>query len=175
MANLDNPYAGIINMMREQGGKNNAPNLMLGEVLTPLPELTIKTGDIQLDKSNLLIADYLMPDYKRSYSMTGVMHASTPDNFAVTSTVDDGGYNASPHSHSVKSMNFTTTKDNFSAHGDGTNPADNDGTAEGCYLEFKDSFKIGDIVALQQFPGTVKFLIYCRVISLEEQDGDNNG
>lgn len=164
MANLDNPYAGIVNLMREQGGKNNSPDIMLGEVLTPFPELTIKTGDVQLDKDNLLMADYLMPGYKRSYYMKGVMHASYSGNFASTNSVNVGDHGS--HNHSVNNMDFTTNKDNFYAHGDGNNPVDNDGSASDCYLELKDSLKAGDLVALQQFPGTNKFLIYCRVISL---------
>jgi hypothetical protein len=166
MASVDNPYSGIINLMKTHGAADNAPNIMLGEVLTVSPNLTIKAGDLQLDKDNLFIADYLLSGYKRSYNMEGVMHAQFDGNFATTNSVSDGGYQASAHTHNVKDLSLTTTKDNFSVHGDGANPADNDGSASGKYLTFKDTLKKSDMVALQQFPGTNQFLVYCKVARL---------
>lgn len=68
--------------MREQGSKNNAPNLMLGKIVSTSP-LLIQVGDIQLDKDNLYVADYLMPNYKRnlktSFNLNLVIDGDTSD------------------------------------------------------------------------------------------------
>lgn len=53
---LKNPYSELINMMREQGAKYNPPSLQLGIVMTSQP-LKIKSGDMQLNLNNLLLAD----------------------------------------------------------------------------------------------------------------------
>lgn len=61
---MKNPYSALINHMREQGGKNNTPYVQVGLVISPDP-LTIKLGDLQIGKDNLLVADYLLPGYAR--------------------------------------------------------------------------------------------------------------
>ncbi|MDP4146521.1 MAG: DUF2577 family protein [Bacillota bacterium] len=52
-----NPYAHIINIIREQGAKYNPASIQLGEVIDSKP--TIKTADIQLNANNLLVNDQI--------------------------------------------------------------------------------------------------------------------
>lgn len=56
--------------MRTQGGKNNTPYVQVGVVVSPEP-LTVKLGDLQIGKDNLLVAEYLLPNYARKYSANG--------------------------------------------------------------------------------------------------------
>ena len=65
MQNND-PYLDLINIMRVHGSENNSPAITIGEVIVPPPNLKVKVGDLQLDKDNLLISDYLLQNYKRA-------------------------------------------------------------------------------------------------------------
>lgn len=55
----DSPFAKLLGMMREEGGAYNPPSILLSEVVTAEP-LTIKVGELQIDRDNLLVADYLL-------------------------------------------------------------------------------------------------------------------
>lgn len=65
----DNPYSKLIEIIRDKGSSNNPPSIQIGEVISPLPNLIIKIGDLQVDKDNILIADYLLKEesYIREY------------------------------------------------------------------------------------------------------------
>ncbi len=67
----DNPYSKIIEQMKKQGASSNPPSIEIGEVISPNP-LTIKIGDLQVDKDNILIADYLLKEYKRKIKVPKV-------------------------------------------------------------------------------------------------------
>ena len=67
---IRNPYSELIGHMRTQGGKNNTPYVQVGVVVSVDP-LTIKLGDLQIGKDNLLVAEYLLPNYARKYSASG--------------------------------------------------------------------------------------------------------
>jgi len=54
--------------MRTQGGKNNTPYVQIGVVVTSNP-LTVKLGDLQIGKDNLLVTDYLLPNYTRKIAI----------------------------------------------------------------------------------------------------------
>lgn len=154
MNNLDNPYSGIINIMREQGAKNNAPNIMLGRVVRNSP-LLIQVGDIQLDKDNLYVADYLMPNYKRnlktSFNLNLVIDSDTSEVTLESVSIGDqehtfGSHNHGSHKHSFSKSINKTIEINNAAY-------------------FTDSgLKIGDMVAIQQLQGLNKFIVYCKVV-----------
>jgi len=55
--------------MREQGAKYNTPYVQIGVVISADP-LTIKLGDLQIDKDNLLVTDYLLPNYTRKITIS---------------------------------------------------------------------------------------------------------
>lgn len=70
--------------MRTQGAKYNTPYVQLGVVVSPDP-LTIKLGDLQIGKENLLVAEYLLPSY-----LTDGLKAE--DIVALTPTLDEQTY-----------------------------------------------------------------------------------
>ena len=64
-----NPYVRILEHMKIQGTKNNPSSIQIGIVITSNP-LTIKVGDLPINGNNLLIADYLLKNYKREISIS---------------------------------------------------------------------------------------------------------
>lgn len=149
MNNLDNPYSSLIEIFRQEGAKYNSPDLMLGEVLTEMPNLTIKVGGVQLDKDNLYIADYLLEGYKREFKTESVkanISGGTVNGGTTSAYVSEHG----SHSHTVNSINITNA-----THKE-----------EGEITLTDTSLKKGDIVALQQLKGTNQFIVYCKLIRL---------
>lgn len=65
---MKNPYSTMINHMRTQGAKYNTPYVQTGVVIAADP-LTIKLGDLQIEQRNLLVADYLSPNYTRKITI----------------------------------------------------------------------------------------------------------
>lgn len=65
----ENPYSKLIEIMKDAGSSNNPPSIQIAEVVSPPPNLIIKMGDLQVDKDNILIADYLLGEdsYIREY------------------------------------------------------------------------------------------------------------
>jgi hypothetical protein len=88
----DNPYSKLIEQMKKQGATSNPPSVQIGEVISPNP-LTIRIGDLQIDKDNILIADYLLKDYKRKIKIPEVVATGETNNVSV----GDHG----THKHSV--------------------------------------------------------------------------
>lgn len=62
----ENPYSKMVEIMKRQGASLNPPSIQIGVVISPNP-LIIKIGDLQINKDNVLIADYLLKDYTRIY------------------------------------------------------------------------------------------------------------
>ena len=60
--NNDHLYAEMLNMMREQGKKDNPDTLQLGIMQSAT---SVKIDDLILTKENLYIADYLVSGYTR--------------------------------------------------------------------------------------------------------------
>lgn len=83
--------------MREQGGKNNSPYVQVGVVVSEDP-LTIKLGDLQIGKANLLVADYLLPDYARKISIP------ITDGSGVMSSESIGDHGL--HTHSISKLSI---------------------------------------------------------------------
>ena len=54
---MDSPYVEILKHMQKQGSKLNPPSVQIGVMIS---SNVLKIGDLQLDKDNLLIADYLV-------------------------------------------------------------------------------------------------------------------
>lgn len=61
---IKNPYIGLINIMKEQGEQYNTSSVTLGQIISIAP-LTIKLGELQLNKDDLLISDILVDNYSR--------------------------------------------------------------------------------------------------------------
>ena len=171
MNQLDNAYSGIINIMREQGTKYNAPALMLGEVVNANP-LLIKVGDIQLDKDNLYVADYLMSGYSREANLTGsISFSSSNVGGSTNSSTYEHSHNIASHTHSATECSIggtslsTDSKTHTHAH-DITRISviADDLTADGILELTNNGLRAGDMVAIQQLQGTNKFVVFCRLI-----------
>lgn len=60
----ENPYSKMVELMKKQGASSSPPSIQIGEVIEPPPNLIIKVNDLQIDKDNILIADYLLKEEK---------------------------------------------------------------------------------------------------------------
>lgn len=100
----DNPYSKMIEIMKRQSANSNPPSIQIGEVIEPPPNLIIKVNDLQIDKDNILIADYLLKDYMREVR-TDTM-ANTPSKQYVTGTTTVSG----THDHNIKNLTLHNTK-----------------------------------------------------------------
>ena len=174
----------ILSTMQSAGKDFNSPDIMLGEVVTPPPSLTIKVGNIVLYPEQLLVADYLLPGYKRAYYQDGVMHfkamadselsGQTKDSSVPSAVVGDHGSHAhGSHNHNLQSIDVTTTKENFFAHGDGKDPVVTDARFKGTdaaekYFYFTDTLKPKDLVLVQQMPDSHYFVVKNRLIRMED-------
>lgn len=174
----------ILSTMQAAGRDFNSPDIMLGEVVTPPPALTIKVGNIVLYPEQLLVADYLLPGYKRAYFQEGVMHlkatadtelsGSTKDSGVPSAVVGDhGSHSHGNHKHNLQSIAITTTKENFFAHGDGKDPVVTDARFNGTaaaekYFYFTDTLKPKDLVLVQQMPSSHYFVVKNRLIRMED-------
>lgn len=98
---INNPYSEMIKLMQVHGSKYNPWSLQLGEV-TSIDPLTIKTGDLQLNKSNLFIADYLKAEYTRSIKIPETSAQGATDE----QTVGDHG----SHKHAVTDIGIEDGK-----------------------------------------------------------------
>ena len=206
--------ADMIGVMQGAGSDFNSPDIMLGEVVTPPPALTIKVGNITLYKEQLLVADYLLKDYKRAYLAEGIVHIKaeadealkgltkmreTPEaevpnasvnNAAVPSatiathgshahgahghgTHGHGKHKHPEHDHEFKEIEINSTKDNFTAHGDGEDPVVsgetvNDGKADKKFFWFKDTLRPKDLVLVQQLPNSHYFAVTNRLMRMAD-------
>lgn len=156
----ENPFSSLIDIIREQGSFYNAPDLMIGEVINPPPHIAIKVGDIQLDKDNLYIADYLLEGYKRqiqitdaSISMSGGSASGTTSSKTLSSvTVGDyGSHNHGSHNHNINSLSVSEANANVRGYS----------ILQDCLL------KKGEKVALQQISNTNQFIVYARLVRLD--------
>lgn len=68
MIQVNDPYSSMLETMKNEGAKLNPPTLTIGTVISVNP-LIISTGDLQLNKSNILISERLI-DYKQNISIS---------------------------------------------------------------------------------------------------------
>lgn len=100
----ENPYSKMVELMKKQGATSNPPSVQIGEVISPNP-LTIRIGDLQIDKDNILIADYLLKDYKRKIKIPEVVATGETNNVSV----GDHG----THKHSVEKIGINEVEITF--------------------------------------------------------------
>ncbi|MFZ5987089.1 MAG: DUF2577 family protein [Bacillota bacterium] len=148
---INNPYTEMIGMMREHGSKYNPPSIHLAEVLAPPPDLIIKLGDIQVDKNNILIADYLLSEYKRAYYANGRIIFNDGDCGGITKEAC-----SHPHSHLMSTIEVDTT--DYHIEGGGESGDDK-------YLWFKDTLKKGDLLAVMPTCDMQVYIVLARVVS----------
>ncbi len=83
-----NPYAEFIKLMQSHGSKYNPPGIEIAAV-TSIEPLTIQVGDLQLDKDDLLIADYLLKDYTREIELSNSANIQGQLKFVDTLRIGD--------------------------------------------------------------------------------------
>lgn len=100
----ENPYSKMIEIMKKQSASVNPPSIQIGEVISPNP-LAIRIGDLQIDKDNILIADYLLKDYRRKVKIPEVTATGETNNVSV----GDHG----THKHSVDKIGVNEVEITF--------------------------------------------------------------
>lgn len=88
--------------MIKQGEPKPSPSITTGIVISPPPDPQIQLNDvIVLGKENLIFAASIVNGYERHLKFIDT-------NCGSTSTVNDGGDNASDHSHGIEVINIDT-------------------------------------------------------------------
>lgn len=91
----DNPYSKLLDIMSRAGGKNNPPSIEIATVIQEPPNLVVKIRELEIDKDNLLIADYLLENHSRKMAFQ--------DGSPTGSTLVSGD-----HSHGIASIGVET-------------------------------------------------------------------
>lgn len=65
---MANPYTEILSVMRNQGGLDNTPGCMMGVVTAEKP-LKVSVAGLDLDKDDLLAAEWLIKDWNREWEI----------------------------------------------------------------------------------------------------------
>lgn len=140
---VTNPYSDIVKLMQQHGAKNNPYSIQLASVVTSSP-LSILVGELLLNKENLLVADYLLKNYTRVYSLSGNIKLSESGSLGPTDSVQVGDHGS--HAHTVTGISLDT---NNTQSGD---------------LTFTDTLLKDDLLAVVQ-ANISKFIILARVVS----------
>lgn len=161
----ENPYDGLLGMMQLEGARLNPPSICIGEVVTTNP-LSIKVDELLLEQENILIADFLLDGYKRSFHVTsnGTINntgTTTIQGDLVSETQNESGGSGdsafASHKHMISN----------SATLSGTNEANGQYNLEGdSDVEFKSYLKKGDLMALMPAYGEQIYIVLCKVVSL---------
>lgn len=130
----DHYYAEMLNMMREQGSKDNPTTLQLGVMQSAN---SVKIDDLVLGAGDLYIADYLVSGYTRKLK--------TP--YVSGVTVD-----------TTKSDPFGTMDSEGVYHDPDTK------TARQSEITYDDGLKKGDLVAVQKLNSNNMYVILARVV-----------
>ena len=91
LSKASNPINNLYAVMRRQGAKLNPPAVQIGQVISPPPDLVIKIGDLQIDKDNILLADYLNEGYQRTESLASTAATGQTTDGTISSIGFDNG------------------------------------------------------------------------------------
>lgn len=133
--------------------KRDNPKLIgpvIGTVIKPLPDIQIKalSGKALFDKDDLYINKNLIAGYTRSVESNGVIDLGD-DLCGETDLINDGGYEATSHKHTLETLEITDGPYSFEGE-----------------LILKDSLVKGDKVLLLPTDNNQKFFIICKVKKL---------
>lgn len=151
---IENPYVGLLGIMQEQGSKFNPPSICLGEVVSPDPDLKIKTEDLILDTEDILINDILLDGYKRKVQDTSngqIKISGTLSSSTESTSGGSGEASFSSHSHSINGSATINGECECSGSGE---------------ITFKSYLTAGDIVALIPTENRRQYIVLCKVVSL---------
>lgn len=130
----DQYFAEMLNMMREQGRKDNPTTLQLGVMQS---ENSVKIDDLTLLAEDLYIADYLVSGYTRKIKVPYVSGVTVD-------TTQESGF--------------------ASANSNGTYSDPDTQTSTQTKITFTDGLKKGDLVAVQKLQNTNKYVILAKVV-----------
>lgn len=134
--NEDNPFFTMVGLMREWGKAENPVPFLIGTVVSAEP-LTVKVGDITIDRSSMKINSFLLRGYQRRLRL---------DTTAATGQTAErggggGGYEAfSSHSHEQSTI----------------------GVPDGTYTTLDDFF-VGEEVLLLRSADQQQFILLCKL------------
>lgn len=75
---MNDSIVSIAKQLKNASNVKRFEGFLLGEVVTPLPDIKIQTSDeIILDKSNLIFAAHVLDDYTRPFEMVGTTPTQT--------------------------------------------------------------------------------------------------
>lgn len=140
-----NPYSQIIEIMREKGADRNPPSIQIAEVVSPPPNLIIKIGDLQIDKDNILIADYLLKQHQRKITIRGERIKFDKNNPVGVTEI------ASNHSHEIKNINVDNTE------------VEIDAKAKKSYIQTEDTLKEKELLAVMPVENRQLYIILARL------------
>lgn len=130
----DQYFAEMLNMMREQGRKDNPVTLQLGVMQSAN---SVKIDDLVLNAEDLYIADYLVSGYTRKIKVPYVSGVTVD-------TTQESGF--------------------VSANSSGKYSDPDTRTSTQSQITFTDGLKKGDLVAVQKLQNTNKYVILVKVV-----------
>ena len=103
-----NPYNEFLSIIKETSKSNITENKLLniGIVVSHLPNLIIKTSEIELDKDNLMIDNWLLDRHKETQTYTKVEHTHSGGGHATGEGGGDGTHTHTGGEHSHKSKDY---------------------------------------------------------------------
>lgn len=143
-----NPYINLINKMQTHGAAKNPPSITIATVVQSPPNLQIQIGALLLDSDNILIADYLVNNYSRSYSIDGDIAFNQSINGVTNDEYIEG---VGSHSHNVTSSANINT--NYTSNGQ---------------LVFNDTLSTGDLLAVMPTSDEQTYIVLCKLLSLAQ-------
>lgn len=141
----DNPYSKMIEIMKNKGASSNPPSIQIGEVIEPPPNLVIKVNDLQVDKDNILIADYLLKEHQRKTTIRGERIKFTKNNPVGETEV------ASSHSHPLSVVSVDSV------------PVEIDAKGESSHIQTEDTLEKGDLLAVLPVEDRQLYIILARL------------
>ena len=103
-----NPYNEFLSIIKETSKSNITENKLLniGIVVSPLPNLIIKTSEIELDKDNLMIDKWLLDRHKETQTYTKGEHTHSGGGHTTGEGGGDGTHTHTGGEHSHKSKDY---------------------------------------------------------------------
>ena len=103
-----NPFNELILQIKDISKSNITENkqLNIGEVLSPLPDLRIKTSGIILDRDNLMIDQWLLDRHKETTTYTEGTHTHSGGGHSTGEGGGDGTHTHSGGGHTHKSKDY---------------------------------------------------------------------
>lgn len=103
-----NPYNEFLSIIKETSKSNITENKLLniGIVVSPLPNLIIKTSEIELDKDNLMIDKWLLDRHKETQTYAKGEHTHSGGGHTTGEGGGDGTHTHTGGGHSHKSKDY---------------------------------------------------------------------